>query len=823
LKVIRSRARGADAVRRFEGERQILASLDHPHIARLLDGGVTPGGQPFFTLEYVEGEPITTYCAREGLDLEARLTLFADACGAVQHAQERLVIHRDLKPSNILVSDEGAVKLLDFGIAKVLDAAAEPGLTRHGARLLTPGYGAPEQIRGEPVTTATDVFALGVVLYELLTGVAPHAARSAEAAESSVLSQTPTRPSAAALTPALEPGRLEGDLDTICLTALRKEASERYPSAAALLDDLRLYRDGRPIRARPLTLSYQLSKVVRRHRTAVLAGLAGLLALVGLVSVYTLRLAAERDRAQTEAQKAAAVARFVADLFTESDPRWSQGRKVTAREVLERGAGRVETELSRQPEVRASLQATIGRAYRGLGLFEEASTHLRGALSALDGVEPDDDARRAEVALSLAEVLTDRGLYDEAEPLFEAARAARKQFFGDTSPESAEVLRALGSMHTANGNFDAAEPLLRAAVAIYRPQDSLPYARSLSALGLLLHEKNAYKEAEALYREGLALAKARAGSVHPLVSELLYNLGQLLRDNAEYEASRALHEEALSVDRKLYGDAHPAVADSMTNLGQLLVAQGRLGEASELMREAYEMRTELLEPDHPDIGRALARLAQVEHQRGEWAVAEKRYRQTLEHQMRSLGPKHPLIAGRMNNLSWILHDLGRFAEARAWAEKGLALNLETRKPSSMSVGISRLHLARALRGAERYKQALEEARSALDIGEAAYGEKHPFPASVRNTLAQIHLGAGDVEAADREASAAQAALKGKVPDDHPRVAAVQATLGRVRAAQGRSEEARRWLEKAVTTRTEVFGAHHPLTLRATRWLEAAAE
>lgn len=822
LKVIRGWTGGADAVRRFEAERQILASLDHPHIARLLDGGVTADGQPFFTMEYVEGEPLTAYCEREGLGLEARLDLFARACDAARHAQERLVIHRDLKPSNILVSRSGAVKLLDFGIAKVLDATADLSLTGHGTRLLTPGYGAPEQIQGGLVTTATDVFSLGVVLYELLAGRAPHAgSASLEEVEASVLSEVPTRPSEAETISAhVERSRLEGDLDTICLTALRKEPAERYPTAAALLEDIELYRGGRPIRARPPTLGYQLSKLVRRHQAAVAAGLVAMVTLIALVTVYTLRLAEERDRARIEARKAEAVAAFASELFTFSDPRAARGKEMTVRELLERGAGRAEAELADQPAVKASLQATIGRSYQGLGLYEEATTHLERALATLAKLHPGPHSEKATVTLELAEVMTDRGRYEAAEPLFEAAQTSRVTLFGLDALPVAEVQRAQGAMLTSAGRFAQAEASLRSAVAVARSQGAPWLDGALSDLGFLLHEKNEYDEAEAVYREGLKRARTLRGSVDPGVSELLYNLGQLLRDEARYDESQSLHEEALAVDRKLYGEEHPAVADSMTNLGQLLVARGELEAAATLMHRAYEMRSRLLEPNHPDIGRALARLAQVEHQLGRWTAAEPLYRQTLQHQINSLGPEHPLIAGRMNNLSWVLYDLERFTEAQRWAEKGLALNLKTRAEDSMSVGISKLHLARALGGEGNYAEAIQAGQEALAIGLKAYGPRHPFPASVHNSLAEILLRKGDLPRAKEEARAALEGLT-ELRDDHLRKSAARATLGRILTAQGRNDEARALLERALQDRQRALPETHPLVERTRGWLKAA--
>ncbi|MDQ7053776.1 MAG: serine/threonine-protein kinase, partial [candidate division KSB1 bacterium] len=434
-----------EIVQRFRRERQILAQLQHDNIARVLDGGLTGDGQPYFTMEYVEGEPIDAYCDRHRLTIEARLRLFLQVCDAVHAAHRNLVVHRDLKPGNILVTPDGTAKLLDFGIARVLshDGAVPATVQTGGLQVMTPEYASPEQVRGEPVTTASDVYGLGVVLYELLAGRRPYdfPERTPAQVEKVVTGTEPKKPSAAVHHPPKaatsggdtlaavsharrsQPRRLQrllaGDLDNICLMALRKEPERRYGSAAQLRDDIHRYLNSLPVAARPATLRYRVGKFMRRHTAAVAAATAGLILLAGLTGYYTTRLAAERDRAQAEAQKAQQVAGFLAGLFKTSDPSEARGRRITARELLDRGAARIERELATQPEVQANMMEVVGTVYQSLAQLDEAAELLEKSLS------------------------------------------VREHFAGEVGPEIARTLWVLGKVRSQQGNYEAADSLQR--------------------------------------------------------------------------------------------------------------------------------------------------------------------------------------------------------------------------------------------------------------------------------------------------------------------------------------------------------------------------
>ena len=462
LKLVRSGQYGSEILGRFLRERQILARLQHPNIARLLDGGVTADGRPYFAMEYVEGEPITAYCDGRGLDVSERLALFALVCDAVQYAHQNLVVHRDLKPSNTLVTSEGQVKLLDFGIAKVLHVEHEepgvgPTLTRLGGGPMTPEYAAPEQVRGEAVTTATDVYALGALAYELLTGRGPHQLSSLTAAEveRAVTERDILRPSSAVgrAAPRRTTGtagagddvadgeiapetiaqargtdrhrlrrQLRGDLDTIVMKALQKEPARRYASAGALVEDVRRYQAGLPIAARRDSVGYRTSKFVRRHAIGVTATMLVLLSLIGGL----IGMAWQARVASREAAKAREVSRFLSSLFAVADPARANAADVTALDLLNRGATRIETELAGQPEVQGDMLLLVGRIYRELGVYDRAQPLLERALALRLAGEGRNTEAAAEAMAEFARLCQDKGRPEEAERLQRDVLAMRR-------------------------------------------------------------------------------------------------------------------------------------------------------------------------------------------------------------------------------------------------------------------------------------------------------------------------------------------------------------------------------------------------------------
>ncbi len=524
LKLVRRGMNSVAVVRRFRHERQVLAGLDHPHVARLLDGGRSDDGRPYFVMELVRGEPITDWANRRRLGVAARLRLFGQICQAVAFAHRNLVVHRDLKPSNILITAEGHVKLLDFGIAKLLTPnVAEATLTQTGGLMLTPQYAAPEQLRGEAVTTATDVYALGVLLYELLAGQPPYRLATSSPAEwERVVGEVqPPRPSAAVTpeapaTHGLPPDRLKrrlrGDLDTICLKALRKEPERRYASAEALGEDLGRHLAGLPVEARRDTAGYRMRKFMRRHRGAVAASAAVVVAFLSLVGFYTWQLAAERDRAQQEAATAEQVTAFLAGVFEGANPFEGGSEDVTALELLEQGVEQVDA-LDGEPAVQTELLSVLGNVYSDLGRYDEARSLLERGLAQRRALWGAEHERIATNLNDVANVLVNAGAYAEAEPLFREVLARRRALHDGDHREVALSLNNLAAALEDREAEAEAEPLLREALAMWQRLlgEAHPgVAVSLNNLAGVLRKKGAYGEAEQLHREALAMPWASA-------------------------------------------------------------------------------------------------------------------------------------------------------------------------------------------------------------------------------------------------------------------------------------------------------------------------
>jgi len=561
VKLLRPGLATSDLVRRFLAERQILATLDHPNIARLLDGGVSDDGRPYFVMEYVEGQPITDYCDAHRLSVDDRLVLFEQVCEAVQYAHRNLVVHRDLKPSNIFVTDDGEVKLLDFGIAKLLDPEAVPAAaphTRTGARPMTLEYASPEQIQGDPITTATDVYALGVVLYELLTGRRPHSTDGTTAGEierfvcereplppSDAVGKGDDAPEKAARARSTSANALQrtlrGDLDTIVQKALRKEAERRYASAEQFAADLERHRTGQPVKARPATIGYRVRKFAERHRGGVAVAVLFVLLLGGYAATVTLqaqRIAEERDRARLEAMKTLHVKDFLIELFGSAGP--SAGDTTALLEVLAGGADRVRRDLAGHPEIRAEMLSALGAVYTQLGQT------------------------------------------DAARPLVEEALAARRSFFSEPHAEVAATLSNLAALEQQAGRPGRAEALYREAldqVRAVRGEGHIAVAQAKNDLAALLETQGRSGAAADLYAEALPVYRRELGSAHGQTATLLMSLAALTCDDGD-DAAVSLYGEALTLERERLGEPNERLATIHGDLGTCL---GRLGhfEAAE--------------------------------------------------------------------------------------------------------------------------------------------------------------------------------------------------------------------------------------------------
>jgi serine/threonine-protein kinase len=708
LKLVSDSIEPESAARRMREERRILASLNHPEIARLIDGGVTADGHPWFAMELVEGTPIDRYCSNERLTIEKRLELFARVADAVQFAHQNLVVHRDLKPSNILVAKDMSIKLLDFGIAKVLTHDSEAGdeTTGGGARWFTPQYASPEQVRGQPVSTASDVYTLGVLLYHCLTGRRPYefSSLAPAAIATAVCEVEPERPSTAALR---EPGareyaeamrlqperlarQLRGDLDTIVAKAMHKDAARRYASAGAFADDVRRHLAGHPVLARTDSLAYRASKFVRRHRVGVAASVALLLSLIGGGAgiVWQASIASgQRDNARQQAATAGQVSRLLVDMFRLSESDSAQGATVTAREVLASGARRIERDFAGQPLLRASMLRELGTVYVNLGLHEDAEKLVRQAAQIWrDADRPDELAQAldqigqinlvrarpdtAEVHLRealyyyqhahegphistagalelLADALRAQRKFEPAESLYRAALVMERQLHGAQHPRIATILFDLASSYHERGKFPEAEPLFREALAIYR---AVPGTLDVEAAAALINLANVqlfredYANAEPLMREALTLRQRIYRKDHPALVEGLLGLGTLLHNTSRFREAEPVLERALDMATKIWGAPHPQTQHTKIVLAATYNDQGRYDEAMRLYDAIIDAPRDMSASDEALAIYARHLRGESELARGDVAAAQASFARVTAEGQRVFGKAHPYIA-----------------------------------------------------------------------------------------------------------------------------------------------------------------------------------
>jgi serine/threonine-protein kinase len=831
LKLIRRGLDSREFFRRFEAERRILARLEHPGIARLIDGGLTDDGVPWFTMEYVDGVPIDRYCDERALGVAERLRLVREVCAAVQYAHRNLIVHRDLKPGNILVTEDGTVKLLDFGIAKVLgpgatggEPAAEPPLTRADSRLLTPAYAAPEQVRNEPVTTATDVYSLGVILYELLCGSRPYVAAggSTHELESAILEAEPVAPSAtlhgaaAHAEPAAtgrSPGaraaargtapdrlrrELAGDLDSICLKALRKEPERRYSSADELEADLRRHAEGRPVLARRDTFGYRAVKFIRRHRGAVAATVAVVLLVAAIVGVYTVRLREQRDRA-TEARDASdAVTEFLSGMLRAPDP-GERGRDVTVLAVLDSASRKIEQEFAARPAIAGRLELAVGRAYHGLGQYGPAREHLERA-AAIAGARLGRDApERRSARQYLAVLATDQGRFREAESLTTLNLADRRRLLGPEHPEALESVNALADLRARLGRQAEAESLLLWNLAARRRVLGEEHEQTLNTIGLLANlyaDQSRFKEAEPLYARQLVLRRRDLGPEHPHTLSTMNNLALVYMQTARYAEAEPLYLETLAARRRVEGEDHPDMVGTLYNLGILYSELGRFAESESLLTRVVNAFRREFGEEGPRTLIAKNNLARMYARAKRYREAETLFRSTLAARRRVLGAEHPSTLGTRVNLAGVLRDGGHTAEAEALFRETLAIQRRVLGPrhantlnTSYQVGLLHLRAGEAARA----QAFLDSATTGVG---ATFGREHVDWARYATALGECltRLGRLDEAAAVLDSAGAIAARTRPPGDAQLRdIAAARAALEEARGSAG---EARARRERA---------------------------
>lgn len=776
LKFVKRGMDTAQIVRRFQAERQILARLQHDNIARLFDGGVSDDGLPYFAMEFVDGIPIDQYCDTHRLSIDERLDLFAVVCKAVLYAHANLVVHRDLKPENILVTADRQVKLLDFGIAKLLDVDDEQTqLTQVGHRVLTPGYASPEQLAGNAIGTSSDIYSLGVVLYELLAGQRPFDVIErepndpTEPQKPSTLVEKVMKKSDTAKTissarnthPDKLRRRLSGDLDVICLKSLRHDPDRRYRSVEAFADDIQRHRDGLPVLARPDSVGYRFKKFVGRHQGGVVTGIGVLMLIVSIVSFYTIRLAEERDAAQLEAEKASEIAEFLQGIFEISNPSENLGDELTARELLERGAEQLETELADQPEVLAEMLATIGQAYSGLGDFEQAVAFFDRATEVNDSIP------------------------------------------GASAVFSVNKLRRIGYLNWKTGDYAFADSVLSLAQArndgLDEP-DTYESAEILNNLAILQKSKGNYPEAESLYLASLAVKRTLVDPDHIMLANLTQNLGSLYISMRHFDKADSFYQETLRLMNLNYEKPHPNKAIALFGVGRLHMQQGDLEKAEAYIDSSLTIRRAILQPDHPDIGVTLTTYADILHRKDMHREAIEKYREAAAIYKGALDNGHPARTRVVKGMARAYQDLGEADSAEVYMLAALDGYRARYGPVHRLVAVTLGDLATMYRLQKRHPEAQRFRRQSLEMRRELLGDTdHTAIAVALNNLGVDYMHAGQLQQAEETLNEALVMRRKLLSPDDINLAETIRGLGNTYALQRRFVEAESLLVSVMPT------------------------
>jgi eukaryotic-like serine/threonine-protein kinase len=739
---------------RFNAEQRTLAQLNHPSIARLYDADTSPDGTPFFVMEYVEGVPLTEFCKTQKCSISECLRLFRAVCEAVLYAHRHAVIHRDLKPSNILVKTDGSIRLLDFGIAKHVENLGElVDQTITGLRLMTPAYAAPEQIRGEQVGIQSDVYSLGVVLYELLAGRLPFdlSKCTPAQAEKILTEQEAEKPSAVAKNAAasaetngsavIASRTAWGDLDVLCLTAMHKDPERRYQSVEALIRDVNHYLDGEPLEARPDTLHYTLGKFVRRHWQLVSAAGVVFALLVGLVIFYTVRLTRARNAALMQAARTQRIQRFMLNLFQGGDPSAGPADDLRVVTLLDRGVQEARS-LDAEPAVQAELYETLGGIYQKLGKLEQADSLMESALAKREALYGPDSTETAKGLLALGSLRDAEARYGDAERLIRQALDRDRRHLPANDPAVAKAMLALGGVLEDRGAYEQSIAILEQTVELYSTPGSEPaeLADSLYELANAYFYAGNYQRSEEINERVLTMYKQIYGEHHPRVADVLINLGAIRLDLGHYPEAEQYDRQALGIVQAWYGKDNPETATDLTILARSLVYQKRFDEASDLLQQSLAIKERTFGKVHPSVASTLNELGSVALQEGKYDAAEQYFERMADIYRTEYGEQHYLFATGLSNLASVYTAQQQWTRAEKLYRQAIPIYMESQSPTHINTGIARIKLGRTLLRQHRYTEAEIESHAGYDILITRMDSKVSWLMNARKDLAEEYEG-----------------------------------------------------------------------------------
>lgn len=755
IKILRDAWLSPARLARFESEQRTLANLNHPSIARLFDADYLTNGTPWFVMEYVEGAPLTDYCRKHESSIDERLRLFHSVCEAVQYAHSQAIIHRDLKPSNILVKIDGTVRLLDFGIAKQLgslDGGANPTLT--ALRLMTPAYSAPEQLQGRPVGTRSDVYSLGVILYELLAGRLPFdlSKRTPAETELAIVHGEPEKPSAVAAKHhgILHAGKAAwSDLDVLCLTAMHKDPERRYRSVEALIRDIDHYLKGEPLEARPDTLPYKIGKFARRNRKAVAVAAIVFTVTAAQAAVFTIRLARARNAALAETSRTQRIQRFMLNLFEGGHQEVGPAENLRVIALLDRGAQEART-LNQDPRVQAELYQTLGGIYEKLGKFDQADSLLRSALDQKRSISGPDSAEAAENLVALGFLRADQGNYKEAEKLIGEALAIDTAHLPRDAPALAKATGALGQVLESAGSYDQAIKILDEAVRLQSAPkgERAELARSLTSLAEAHFFLGRYAVAESLNQRALAIDRQIYGERHPFVADDLIDLGNIRHQLGDYADAEKYFRQALDIVGSWYGKDNPETASDMITLAQTLAFENHYDEAEKLLRQALAIQENVYGKVHAHVAFALNALGMVAIKRGDLESAAADFSRVADIYRSVYGDKNYTVALALANLAGVYLEQKEYAHAESLYRDAVQRFTEALSAGDMNTGIARVKLGRTLLRERRYREAETEILAGSEILSKQTSPSVSWIQAAHKDLALVYEALGEQEKAE---------------------------------------------------------------------------